>query len=86
MLVLSRKLGERIVIEGNIEITVVAIKGRAVRIGVSAPDSVRVDRGEVNARREEFLDAPATSGGIGRHPSLASEAEYHPLEVKTRRQ
>jgi carbon storage regulator len=54
MLVLSRRLGEAIVLDGNILITVVAIKGGAVRLGITAPPSVCVDRREVHDRRAEF--------------------------------
>ena len=53
MLVLSRRIGEQIVIDGNISVTVVEIKGSQVRLGVTAPKSVRVDREEVHARRQE---------------------------------
>ena len=53
MLVLSRRIGEQIVIDGNISVTVVEIKGSQVRLGVTAPKSVRVDRQEVHARRQE---------------------------------
>jgi carbon storage regulator CsrA len=54
MLVLTRGIGEKIVIDGNIQITVVAIKGGKVRIGIEAPDHVRVDREEVHQRRCEL--------------------------------
>jgi carbon storage regulator len=54
MLVLSRRIGEQIVIDGDIHITVAAIQGNKVRIGVSAPPTVRVDRQEVNERRQEW--------------------------------
>jgi carbon storage regulator len=47
MLVLSRKIGERIVIEPGIEIAVVDIRGGKVRIGIQAPDSVRIFRDEI---------------------------------------
>jgi carbon storage regulator len=53
MLVLTRRLGEEIVIAGNIQVTVTAIHGDRVRLGVQAPESVRVDRGEVHRRRPE---------------------------------
>jgi carbon storage regulator len=56
MLVLTRRLGEEIVIDGDIRVTVVAIKGDQVRLGVSAPKFVTVDREEVHQRRAEFLD------------------------------
>jgi cold-inducible RNA-binding protein len=43
MLVLSRKVGEDIVIGNNIHVTLVAIKGEDVRIGITAPKEVIVD-------------------------------------------
>jgi carbon storage regulator CsrA len=51
MLVLSRKVGEEIVIGNNIHLMVVAIKGDKVRIGISAPKEVVVDRQEVHEKR-----------------------------------
>lgn len=47
MLVLSRKLGEKIIIGDNIVLTVVAIKGNQIRVGVEAPRKVSVWRGEL---------------------------------------
>jgi carbon storage regulator len=44
MLVLSRKIGERIFIEPGIEIAVVEVRGGRVRIGIEAPDDVRIRR------------------------------------------
>ncbi len=51
MLVLTRRIGEQIVIDGKISVTVVAIQGDKARLGISAPPSVRVDRAEVHERR-----------------------------------
>jgi carbon storage regulator CsrA len=45
------------VIDGDICVTVLAIKGQKVRIGVSAPARVLVDRQEVYKRRPQFVDA-----------------------------
>ena len=56
MLVLSRKIGEDIIIGGSIHITITAIKGDRVRIGVEAPPEVRVDRQEVRDRKDEFAE------------------------------
>ena len=58
MLVLTRRVGEEIVIDGGIRITVNAVQGEKVRIGVTAPPDVRVDRAEVHLRRSEFADRP----------------------------
>lgn len=47
MLVLSRKLGEKIVIDGGIIITVIKINANQVRIGIEAPGNVHVWRKEI---------------------------------------
>lgn len=49
MLVLSRKKNEGIVIDDNIVITVVEVRGDKVRLGISAPRDVPVHRSEVQA-------------------------------------
>lgn len=51
MLVLTRRVGEEIVIEGTIRVKVVGVRGKRIRIGVSAPDTVRVDRAEIDVLR-----------------------------------
>jgi carbon storage regulator len=53
MLVLSRKVGEKIVIPGlDAEIAIVAIKGKAVRLGITAPAEVSVRRQELTGQRQ----------------------------------
>lgn len=47
MLALTRKKNESIVINGNIEITIMEVKGDHVKIGVQAPKSIPVYRKEV---------------------------------------
>lgn len=47
MLVLSRKVGETIYVGDDIQITVVQIRGDAVRLGFEAPDGVEIHRQEV---------------------------------------
>lgn len=54
MLVLSRRLGEEIVIGDNIRVKIVLIKGDKVRLGISAPPTIPVDRSEIHQRRCEF--------------------------------
>ena len=48
MLVLTRKVGSRIIIDDQITIQVVQIKGRQVRLGIKAPRSTKVHREEVH--------------------------------------
>lgn len=50
MLILSRKLGEAIIINGNIRVTVVEIAGGKVRLGLKGPDDVKFLREEVQDR------------------------------------
>lgn len=61
MLVLSRKLNEKIVIDGGITITVVKIDRNQVRIGIQAPGDVSVMREELisNAARTRTQTVPA---------------------------
>ncbi|HVA48487.1 MAG TPA: carbon storage regulator [Pirellulales bacterium] len=47
MLVLSRKAGEQLVIDGNIIITVNRVAGHRVSIGIEAPHDVQIARGEL---------------------------------------
>ena len=47
MLALSRKKGEALVINNNIEVTVLEVKGDQVKIGISAPKEVPIHRKEV---------------------------------------
>jgi carbon storage regulator len=52
MLVLSRKVGERILIGDEISVTVVRLSGGAVRLGIEAPSHLPVLRDELHARIE----------------------------------
>lgn len=59
MLVLSRKVGEEIVIAGNICIRVTVVQGDRVRLGISAPLNVDIQRREllerIDQREVQFL-------------------------------
>ena len=56
MLVLSRKVGERIWIGDNISVTVVRITGGGVRLGIEAPAELPVVREELKAKLENVSD------------------------------
>jgi carbon storage regulator len=58
MLVLTRRPGEEIVIDGGIRVTVVAIGPRKVRLGITAPADVTVDRMEIHERRAQQTFQP----------------------------
>ena len=50
MLILTRKVGETIIINENIEVTVLGIQGGQIRIGVNAPKDVAVHREEIHQK------------------------------------
>lgn len=64
MLALSRKKGESIVVNNDIELTVLEIKGDQVKIGVTAPKSVPVYRKEVYLQIQEENEEAAHGAGI----------------------
>ena len=68
MLILSRKLNERIIIGDEIEISVVEIKGDHVKLGIHAPRSVKVYRHEVyqaiQQENQAAANAPSDLGSL----------------------
>jgi carbon storage regulator len=61
MLVLTRKLGEEIVIGGDIRVVIVRCDGNKVRVAVDAPADVPVDRREVHDPRQGFAQPAAAA-------------------------
>jgi len=57
MLVLSRKKGESIVIDGGVTITITEVKGNSVRIGIEAPREVSILRTELCQSTQELATA-----------------------------
>lgn len=56
MLVLSRKVGEEVIIGDNIRIIISRVVGNRVAVGIEAPREVQVMRGELKQVRDEFSD------------------------------
>jgi len=63
MLALSRKKNESIVIDNNIEITVLDIKGDQIKLGITAPKCVPVYRKEVYVQIKDANKAASRSDG-----------------------
>jgi carbon storage regulator len=66
MLILTRRVGETLMIGDEVTVTVLGVKGNQVRIGVNAPKTVAVHREEIYERiKQEGGSAPPSSGGGG---------------------
>jgi len=79
MLILTRKLGERITIGDNIVITLLEIKGPQVKLGIEAPKSICVHRQEVYERiREENLK----SSNVSPSDLLDADSLFHAYGIK----
>lgn len=59
--VLSRRVGESIVIDDHFQVTVIDIHRGKMCLGITAPESVRIDREEVHERRQEFRATAETA-------------------------
>jgi len=73
MLILTRRIGETVVIGDDISITVLGVKGNQVRVGVNAPRDVSVHREEIYQRikfeqeqNEEADDSSASGATVTR--------------------
>ena len=64
MLILSRKIDQKICIGNDIVLTIIDVKGDQVKIGISAPKSVPVYRKEVYEQIQESNKEAANSAGL----------------------
>lgn len=64
MLVLSRKIGEKLVIGDNITVVVSRLAGNRVTLGIEAPSEVRIVRGELHFDLDESAPVTRTAGGF----------------------
>lgn len=65
MLILTRRVGETLMIGDNVTVTVLGVKGNQVRLGINAPKDVAVHREEIFQRiqREDAAKTPSEGGG-----------------------
>lgn len=58
MLILTRRIGEKIIINGNIEITYLGVQKKQARLGITAPRDISVHRAEIQSRVDSGLTRP----------------------------
>ncbi|QBQ62773.1 carbon storage regulator CsrA [Actinobacillus indolicus] len=58
MLILTRKIGESLLIGDDVEITVLSIRGSQVKLGVKAPKEISVHREEIYQRIKALAEEP----------------------------
>lgn len=75
MLVLTRKVGERILVGDDIVITVLDSRGDGVRVGIDAPRGVKIQREEVVRAVIEANAEAAAAAGSASDASEAASAE-----------
>jgi len=80
MLMLSRNIGQAIIVGGNIRVTVMHVNGCQVRLGIVAPAGVIVDREEIHLRRVAEGTAPDSPAfDIDEHVRMAADARRYRL-------
>jgi carbon storage regulator len=79
MLILSRNIGEAILIGGDISVTVSNVSGAQVRLAIQAPKDVSVDRAEIRARKLANPRAEAANQTPGQEQGSEFDIEAHAL-------
>ncbi len=61
MLILTRRVGEKLIIGDNVVVTVLGVKGNQVRVGINAPREVQVHREEIFDKIQQKANGAATN-------------------------
>jgi len=82
MLVLSRKVDQEIVIDGNIRVRVLKVKGNTIRLGIDAPRDVHIARGELEPRDSRQATNLPKADDIAANFSVVFDTNMEPAEEK----
>lgn len=74
MLILTRRIQEALIINDNVTVTVLSVKGNQVRLGIDAPDDVEVHREEIYHRVKRGDPPPTSRAKPTPKPKFESEA------------
>ena len=64
MLILSRKVGQSIVINGNVIVKVVRVDGDQIKLGIQAPVEISVHREEIQRQRDAGMPASGSASAL----------------------
>jgi carbon storage regulator len=70
MLILTRRVGETVVIGDDVDVTVLGVKGNQVRLGVKAPKEIAVHREEIYERICREQKTNGSGGELGVHEAV----------------
>lgn len=75
MLILTRRVGEKIRINDDITLVVLGINGMQIRLGIEAPKGVEVHREEIYQRIQAERKAPTKPSPLEHYSRMAAEAK-----------
>jgi len=66
MLILTRRVGEKLIIGDDVTVTILSLKGNQIRVGIDAPRSIKVHREEVFQRIQKERETLSVVPSAGR--------------------